>query len=970
MPSSAIAPNALMQGLSAAFINGAEIASDADCRPQLLYNDPDSGTKVLSVLEDELKHCGSFKISVAFINDAGIAPLLLTLKELEKKGVHGQILTTDYLAFTEPKALRRLKQLSNIELKLFCCRGRDGFHTKGYIFEAPEMLHLIVGSSNWTASALATNREWNALLISKASGLFACQLLAEFDALWNRPESKVLTDSDISQYEARWQAARRALATAPAVAAGKPEKLVPNAMQQDFIQNLEALRNTGAKRALLISATGTGKTYAAAFATQAMAPQRFLFLVHREQIAQQAQKSFERVLGSNHTYGLLSGSQKDTASDCLFATMQTMAKADVLQQFDPAAFDLIIVDEVHRAGAKSYKAIMEHFQPAFWLGMTATPERTDAFDIYKLFDHNIACEIRLQTALAEDLLCPFHYFGISDLSADGKLRNKSDEFRRLTSEDRVRHLLDRLQYFGYSGDRVKGLIFCSRQDECQTLSDAFNRHGLRTIALTSGDSPTHRAAAVSRLVSDDNDEKALDYIFSVDIFNEGVDVPEINQVVMLRPTQSAIVFVQQLGRGLRKSPGKEYVVVLDFIGNYDENFLIPVALSGDLSYDKDQLRRYVAVDHRQTPGLSTVHFDEITTERICNAIDTANTQALRLLKGAYQTLKYKLGRRPQLEDFAAHNSIDATKFFEKCGSYYTFLKRYDKEFTDRLPPEAEAVIDSLSDRFGRGIRLSDALMIDCLLDNEHCILERLKKELSLAYDCPADDISVGNVAAVFSNEFYRGAGPDVPLIQSNGDGDWRTSVDFASLLDRCPLLQDFLRDLAHFMKRRWHERYSKRYQNTDFTLYGKYTYQDVCRLLNWSKDETATIGGYRFDKGTKTLPVFINYCKTGHAVRYIDRFESPQDLIAHSKAQRSTNSIDAKHIYRQLPEDEGSRIFLFVRRNKNDYPKTFYFLGEINAVGAPVSMPLDNGQPAFEIHYQLETPVRQDIYDYITKTTL
>ncbi len=965
---STVPNDSLLQGLSAAFINGAEVATDAECRPQLLYNDPASGIKVISVLEDELKHCKSFKISVAFINDAGIAPLLLTLKELEEKGVRGQILTTDYLAFTEPKALRRLLKLSNIELKLFRCRGRDGFHTKGYIFESPEMLHLIVGSSNWTASALATNREWNALLLSKASGLFARQLLAEFDALWNRPESLTLTEADVAQYELQWRAARRSFAhSLPSAPPEPPEKLAPNSMQQGFIQNLEALRKAGARRALLISATGTGKTYAAAFATQAMAPKRFLFLVHRAQIADQALKSFQRVLGTDRTYGLLSGLQKSTTEECLFATMQTMSKADVLSQFDPKAFDLIIIDEVHRAGASSYQKIMEHFQPDFWLGMTASPDRTDGYDIYKLFDHNIACEIRLQTALAEDLLCPFHYFGIADLTVDGDKRPQANGFNSLASDERVKHLLDRLQYFGYSGDRVKGLIFCSSVAECTALSAAFNETGLRTVALSGADSQAQRAAAVERLVQDEGDE-ALDYLFSVDIFNEGVDIPEVNQVVLLRPTESAIVFVQQLGRGLRKAAGKDYVVVLDFIGNYDENFLIPVALSGDLSYDKDRLRRYVAVDHRQTPGLSTVHFDEITTERICRAIDTANTQSMRLLKGAYQTLKYKLGRRPKLEDFEAHNSIDAVTFFTKCGSYYTFLKRYDKDFTDRLPPEAEQIIDFMSTRFGRGLRLSDAVMLDSLLDNEHCLLDHLKKELATAYGCSASEINVGNVIDVFSNQFFRGAGPTVPLLESNQDGDWRTATAFSSLLCQHPLLERFLRDLTNFMKLRWRKRHSQRYQNTDFTLYGKYSYQDVCRLLNWARDETATIGGYRFDEKTKTHPVFINYQKTVNAVQYADRFESPQDLMAHSKTQRSPQSVDADHIYKRKPEDRENRLFLFVRRNKKGAP-TFYFLGEIEAVGKPKPVPL-NGKPAFEIHYRLKTPVRQDLYDYITKTTL
>lgn len=228
--------------------------------------------------------------------------------------------------------------------------------------------------------------------------------------------------------------------------------------------------------------------------------------------------------------------------------------------------------------------------------MSASPDRTDGFDVYSLFDHNIACEIRLQTALENDLLCPFHYFGIQDLKVNGGQVDVGD-FKDLTSEERVKNIIDVAEYYGYSGDRVRGLVFCSGTDEAQALSALFNSidkknsgRKYRTVALTGKDSEAVRRKAVEMLAADSADEdEILDYIFTVDIFNEGVDIPEINQVIMLRPTESAIIFVQQLGRGLRKAKGKEYVVVLDFIANYDNNYLIPIALSGDRTGNKDNI---------------------------------------------------------------------------------------------------------------------------------------------------------------------------------------------------------------------------------------------------------------------------------------------------------------------------------------------------------------------------------------------
>lgn len=295
------------------------------------------------------------------------------------------------------------------------------------------------------------------------------------------------------------------------------------------------------------------------------------------------------------------------------------------------SFYLTQADEVHRAGAKSYKTIIDYFQPKFLLGMSATPERSDGFDIFELFDHNIAYEIRLNDAMKEDLICPFHYFGITELTVEGKIIDDQTQFNHLVSDARVQYIKEKVEFYGYSGSRVKGLVFCSRNEEAQNLSKKFNDIGYRTVALSGASSQEERAEAVQRLGQDEN-EGALDYIFTVDIFNEGVDIPEINQVVMLRPTKSAIIFVQQLGRGLRKVFGKEYVVVLDFIGNYDNNYLIPIALSGDQSYNKDNIRRYVAESNRIIYGCSTINFDKITRERIYKSIDHADFNDLKIIK--------------------------------------------------------------------------------------------------------------------------------------------------------------------------------------------------------------------------------------------------------------------------------------------------------------------------------------------------
>ena len=586
----------LEQGFAAAFINR-NISSNLAYKPQFVSNDYRQGKKVLSSIEDELFSCDEFAISVAFITRGGITPLLQTLKELEKRGISGRILTTDYLNFSEPKAMETLAGLKNITLKMYVTEeAREGFHTKGYIFKKEELYRIIIGSSNMTQSALTTNREWNTKIVSAEQGEYTQDVLAEFEQLWDSsyalPYEKFIDQYSESYVRNKVIRKQKEIARKQEVVRLEEFTLQPNFMQVGFIANLQKLREYGEEKALLISATGTGKTYASAFALREENPEKVLFLVHREQIAKQAIRSYKKVFGNTKSFGLLSGNSKEYDAEYLFSTMNMMARPEVHERFSPDEFQMIVIDEAHRTGAGSYQEIMKYFKPKFWLGMTASPERTDDFDVFEAFDHNIAYEIRLQQAMEENLLCPFHYFGITDLRIDGEAVEDKADFNCLISDTRVDYVIEQAAFYGFSGSRVKGLIFCSSKREAAVLSEKFNDRGFRALALTGEDKQEKREEAVERLVSDGR-EDILDYIFTVDIFNEGVDIPEINQVIMLRPTESPIVFVQQLGRGLRKAEDKEYVVILDFIGNYENNFMIPIALSGERNYNKDNMRRYV-----------------------------------------------------------------------------------------------------------------------------------------------------------------------------------------------------------------------------------------------------------------------------------------------------------------------------------------------------------------------------------------
>ncbi|MCB2308724.1 DEAD/DEAH box helicase [Clostridium estertheticum] len=953
--------NASETGLISGLVN-----SNLALRPKLILNDYSKGSKVLSDIVVELMNCNEFMISVAFITSSGITPLLETFKYLGANGINGEILTTDYLNFSEPKALKKLLEFSNIHIKLY---SKNNFHTKGYIFKHSDHYKLIIGSSNLTQAALTKNKEWNIKLSSLEEGSLTNEVITEFRSMWNEADN--LTLEWIEAYE-KIYLKQREFARKSKVPRLSQYTLKPNKMQVSAIQALDASRDNGAKKALLISATGTGKTYLSAFDIRNFNPTRALFIIHREQIAKQALDSFKNVFGDTKSMGILSGNSKDINKDFIFSTVQTLSKDEVLLSFPKHEFDYIVIDEVHKAGAISYQKIVDYFEPKFLLGMTATPERSDDFDIFKMFDHNVAYEIRLQQALEEDLLCPFHYFGITDISIDGNGLDDTTDFKYLVDDQRVNHIINKISFYGYCGDRVKGLIFCSDKKEAKELSIKFNKCGLKTLALTGDNTQLEREAAIERLEQDEL-TNCLDYIFTVDIFNEGIDIPSVNQVVMLRATKSAIIFIQQLGRGLRKHNYKEFVVIIDFVGNYDSNFFIPIALSGDRTYNKDTIRKYVMEGNRIIPGCSTVNFDEISKKRIFESIDKANFNDIKIIKESYKNLKQKLGKIPRLSDFDLHDSIDPIRIFDNnsLGSYHKFLTKYEKEYTVQLDAVQESFIEFISKKLASGKRIHELEMISCAINYKVDLIYRVRNILKEQYNIDFKDSTETSIVNVLTNQFASGTAKstykDCIFLEKDGL-DYKTSEVFIENLKN-EEFKNLVLELIEFGIDRYKRFYSDHYMNTNFQLYQKYTYEDVCRLLEWEKNEVATnIGGYKFNKKTKTFPVFINYKKSediSDSINYEDRFECSSQLIAISKQGRKETSPDVVQIYNA--EKDGVEMSLFVRKDKNDkISNEFYYLGKIEATGTPNPTIMKNtNKAAVEIRYQLYTPVREDLFDYI-----
>lgn len=953
----------LQQSLASALIDN-KINSLPDLQPQIIYNDYKSGSNLLVELLQELQTCKRFYFAIAFITQSGLICLKECLKLLQEKNITGDILTTDYLYFNQPKALQELQQYPNLNIRIYT---KENFHIKGYIFEQNDYYTLIVGSNNLTQTALKANKEWSLKISSLANGALINNTLSQFQQMWQ--EALPLTDIWLKQYATKYhslQKLKRQFATAQENIS--TNDITPNKMQQEALEALAKLQQNNKHKALLISATGTGKTYLSAFAVKKANPKRLLFLAHREQILKQACKTFAKIIPDSQ-YGILSANHKDFHKPYLFATINMLSKEENLTQFTPTHFDYIIIDETHRAGASSYLKILNYFQPQFLLGMTATPERTDGFDIYQLFDHNIAYEIRLNQAMQENLLCPFHYFGITDITVDNQEINDNSTFNDLTTDARVTHIINQSQYYGFSGERLRGLIFCSQIEEAQILSQKFNERGFNTIALSGKDSQETRTNAIHKLEQKER-STGLDYIFTVDIMNEGIDIPAINQIIMLRPTKSAIIFVQQLGRGLRKYPQKDYVVILDFIGNYQNNFMIPIALSGDTSYNKDNIRHYVAEGNRFIFGSSTIHFDKVARQKIYQAIDSAKLSDTALLKNEYLQLKQKLGKIPSIFDFSQFGSIDILKFLDKFKTYHNFLQKYDKDYTIRFNTVQEEILYFISYRFAKGKRIHELIALKLLLKNTSHLLMDIEQVLTTKYHQEfTEQIKVSlirNLTNLFTISNEQAKFSNCIFIKES-DNDYIISDIFKSALQD-EKFHFQINEILDFALEKYQKYYQNKYKDTNLVLYQKYTYEEVCYLLNWpQKINPNAMAGYFYEKTTHTLPVFINYIAPDKKrVDYTNAFLSNTLITAYSKSNRKLDSSDAKHIYNA--KEEQNKLYLFVRKPSEDKEaKEFYFLGEITAQGKPEFAPKYNG---FKILYKLDTPVRADIFDYLTTVTV
>lgn len=1027
--------DSLLEAVTAGFINRNPEA-DTALTPELIANR--DGLTMESALQDELHHCDDFDMSVAFVSAEALKSLFQDFldfnehqsrskqyiaasngAELQDNQSHpallkkpnttpplsGRIVTSTYNYFNSPDTFRMLLKIQNqahIEVRVW--KGPDDrgnintiesypYHPKGYIFRknegSQELNNAYIGSSNLTQRALNLNKEWNLKVSALRSSDLIRQIGIEIDEQCQ--ESDLLTDAWIKEYEEEFKQ-HQITNTSSSQQTDKNTNIKPNAMQAEALMNLADLRRNGESRALIISATGTGKTYLSAFDVKQVHPQRMLYVAQQQQILDKSAQSYSRVLGkSGNTFIMLSGDHKidkstvnnlmqkskTTSADgttCVFSTIQTLSRPDVLSQFKPDDFDYILIDEAHHSAASSYERITNYLKPDFLLGMTATPERTDDADIFSIFGNNIACEIRLQKALDEDMLCPFHYYGVHEYLkeipddepipssavpnfenvdlTEGKQSDRTNLERALADPNRVKYIADMLQRYGDPSAPVCGLVFCSRQQEAIDLSAAFNEHineqaerNYRTVAVTSGSRGMTRDEAVTKLESGE-----LDYIFTVDLFNEGVDIPKLNQIVMLRPTQSSIIFTQQLGRGLRKAPGKQSVTVIDFIGNYiKNNYLIPIALYGNTG-DRDVARKNL---QRQTIGLSSISFDHIARDQVLKSLDTVDLSDMKLLGIQYRQLRDELNRIPMLTDFAKTDNSLVYTLASKKDSYLDFVRSREASLSNGKHSSTAFIkqLEATNDTEDGALKMLTVTQLRGLRPHE---LEALAKLCDISFPNPSDTalrhdiskplqpqenttISVAELQLLIQHDFpYADASLDQcqsalnVLSYSYFTNPSRKRFGEAPIIERVPASMPTNSNVSDVMETNTGEYkltdwfYNALLQNHTFatfladtvqaglsnckTLYAnlephapnlretrgfiygeKYSLADVMRLCGWHNEQVAqNVGGYKFDTETNSMPIFIKY----EASQYGDRFLSTSDIRWFSKNQRSLTSSE------------------------------------------------------------------------------
>ena len=905
----------------------------------------------LDQIKDNLRRCKAFSFSVSFIKKAGLVLLFKDIEAAIERGAQGRIITSTYQNFTDIESIKSFFALqckhSNFacHLDYECFHDNQystlGYHSKGYLFEFDDCYEVIVGSSNITRYALLKNIEWDVVIRESEPEVYI-QAMAEFEDKWSA--THLLNNEIINLYSnklnfaiERWDMDYDFTAS----------NIKPNFMQRKALKELNRYRAVGTSRALVVAAAGSGKTYLAAFDALNFNPKRLLYIVHEGSILKKSLETFADVFGNSVTYGVFNGESKEMDADFVFATNITMCKS--LELFNKNEFDYIIIDECHHATAETYKKIIGYFEPEFLLGLTATPERMDNQDVFDLFDKNVPYELRLRDAIINDLVVPFKYYGIRDQLVDYGL-SKGEERKmiaQLAGDEHIDFISAQIEAHRGQG-KLKALAFCRNVTHARMMCEAMGER-YKTAYLTGRNDIGERIRAYNDLQSD---EAGLEILFTVDILNEGVDIPGVNMVLFLRPTESSTILIQQLGRGLRKYENKPYVTVLDFIGNsYKRSVQIAFAL-GSLSRNlilEKKLMQQLVRDDFEALGLKEygveINVDDLSKEEIINYIENENFNSLSYMKQDYFNFKKYINSEfyPKHMDFLNNDCApDLIRFMSiKIGgkkniSYYNFLRGIEEEnlptFTERQVLFANYLSAMLP-----LVRKHEYLIFDCLvrgITNLSDIEQFLHQNID---GCRKEEIEHA-LKYIYENGYAFREGDQLKL---NVDMD----EDF----------EEYVLDLLSYGLTRYFIDFG---DENDFKLWQSYR-MDQVQMKFLKNPNHNQVGTYYYGKEVVIFASLKKDLSEEDRLNYQDKFLEPALFQWESMA-----NVSASDVEKQMNSDHA---YLFIRKvsDENGIVLPFIYVGKGKMTNPRRQVKYDRAKNKDVVTYLYDIVMENELPDYL-----